>query len=55
MNFSGSVPGEISASQLPYTVTVTLFASDADAPLPAETLGGRLKDDTFVIAQVGVP
>jgi hypothetical protein len=39
----------------PYSVSVTLFASDADAPLPAQTLGGRLQDDTFVIPNVGVP
>jgi hypothetical protein len=39
----------------PYTVTVTLFATDADAPLPAQTANGGLKDDTFVIPNVGVP
>ncbi len=39
----------------PYTLSLTLFASDADAPLPAETTSGRLKDDTFIIPNVGVP
>jgi hypothetical protein len=34
----------------PYTVTVTLFASDADDPLPAASPGGqRLPDDTLSI------
>jgi hypothetical protein len=33
----------------PYTVKLTLFASDADAPLEADFAGGRLVDDTVVI------
>ncbi len=39
----------------PYTVNVTLFASDADAPLTAETPASRLPNDTFAIPNVGVP
>ncbi len=39
----------------PYTVTVTLFASDADAPLAAQTAAGPLPGDTFTIANIGVP
>ncbi len=39
----------------PYTVAVTLFASDADAPLAAETAAGRLPDDTVTVANVSVP
>jgi hypothetical protein len=39
----------------PYSVTVTLFASDADAALTAETATGRLSDDTFVIPNLGIP
>ena len=33
----------------PYTVALTLFASDADAPLEAGFVGGRLAEDTLVI------
>jgi hypothetical protein len=39
----------------PYTVSITLFASDADAPLQAETAGGRLPDDSLVISGIQVP
>jgi len=39
----------------PYTAAVTLFASDADAPLTAEAAAGRLPDDMFVIPNIQVP
>ena len=39
----------------PYTVAVTLFASDADAPLSAEAAAGRLPDDSFIIPNIQVP
>ncbi|MCC6189822.1 MAG: hypothetical protein IT318_12375 [Anaerolineales bacterium] len=40
----------------PYTVTLTLFASDADEPLPAVEAGGqRLADNTLTIAAPAQP
>jgi hypothetical protein len=39
----------------PYSATITLFASDADAPLTAETAAGPLRDDTFVVPNIRVP
>ena len=39
----------------PYTVTVTMFTSDADNPLTAQGSGGRLPADTFVISGIQVP
>jgi hypothetical protein len=40
----------------PYTVSLTLFASDADAPLRAETAdGARLPDDSLVISGISLP
>ena len=40
----------------PYKVSLTLFASDADAPLRAETADGeRLPDDSLVISGIQVP
>jgi hypothetical protein len=36
----------------PYAVAVTLFASDADAPLTAQLASGRLPGDTFVIPNI---
>jgi len=39
----------------PYTAAVTMFASDADALLSAETAAGRLPNDTFVVPDIRVP
>ena len=40
----------------PYTVSITLFASDADAPLRAETAdGARLPNDSLVIRDIRLP
>ena len=39
----------------PYSAAVTLFASDADAPLAAQSVAGRLPDDTFVVPDIRVP
>jgi hypothetical protein len=39
----------------PYTVTVTLFTSDADNPLTAQGPSGRLPGDTVAISGIQVP
>jgi hypothetical protein len=39
----------------PYRVALTLFASDADAPLVATSHDGRLPEDTFAISNLSVP
>jgi len=40
----------------PYAVTVTVFAADADDPLPAQAADGtRLPKDTFVISGLAAP
>jgi hypothetical protein len=40
----------------PYTAQVTLFATDADLPLPAvDAHGARLPDDTVVIDGIAIP
>jgi len=40
----------------PYTVTVTLFDSSEDEPLPAQADGGApLADGTFIIPSLQVP
>ena len=39
----------------PYTVTLTLFTSDADNPLVAQGPSGRLPADTIVLSGIQVP